>query len=397
MSDAGTSISLSEAARRAGLPQATLEHWVSERVLSVDDGRWTPALAAQARIVARMLDRGYSLRQVRSAVRDGRLAFGSAEDLLPAAERRHTREQVAEEVGIDAELVERVMALLGLPVASTGRFSDADVEVLHRLKRVLDGGFPLIALLQLVRVYAQSMRRIAEAEVRLFHLFVHEPMIEDGVPAPEMAERMGELTRQLLPEIAPVSDYLHGRYLRHYLEQDVIGHMETGLGGDSAVPGEVSMTFGFIDLAGFTRFTQEAGDAEALDYVERFVERVESTLPSEATIVKTIGDEVMVVCPDPLLLIDWAVGFIDLFQERPRPHIGLHYGRAVYRDGDYFGADVNLAHRIAARALAGEVLATSDLLDQTGSPRGLELESLGEVALKGFSEPIELYLARRSA
>ena len=55
---------------------------------------------------------------------------------------------------------------------------------------VLDAGFPLVALLQLVRVYAQSIRKIAEAEVRLFHLYVHEPLIRDGVPALEMAEEM---------------------------------------------------------------------------------------------------------------------------------------------------------------------------------------------------------------
>jgi adenylate cyclase len=389
-------ISLQEAARRSGVDETTLERWAAERVLPLEGGDWTPALAAQARIVARMRERGHGLREIRSAVRDGRLAFGYVEDLLPAAERAYGREQVAERVGLDVELVERVMTLSGLPVASAGRFSDADVEMLERIRRILDGGFPLVALLQLVRVYAQSMRRIAEAEVRLFHLFVHEPLIEEGVPALEIAEHMGELTERLLPEIGPVSDYLHGRYLRHYLEEDVIGHMESGLGGERQVPGEVSMAFGFVDLAGFSSFTQEAGDAEALDYVERFVEGVESTLPSEATIVKTIGDEVMVVCPDAALLTDWAIGFIDLLRERPRPHTGLHYGRAVYRDGDYFGGDVNLAHRIATRALAGEVLVTSALVDQIGSRRGLGFESLGEVALKGFPEPTELFVVRRA-
>ena len=48
---------------------------------------------------------------------------------------------------------------------------------------MLGAGFPLVALLQLVRVYAQSIRKIAEAEVRLFHLYVHEPLIRQGVDA----------------------------------------------------------------------------------------------------------------------------------------------------------------------------------------------------------------------
>ena len=46
---------------------------------------------------------------------------------------------------------------------------------------MLQSGFPLVAFLQLVRVYAQSIRKLADAEVRLFHLYVHEPLIRDGI------------------------------------------------------------------------------------------------------------------------------------------------------------------------------------------------------------------------
>ncbi len=126
------------------------------------------------------------------------------------------------------------------------------------------------------------------------------------------------------------------------------------------------MTLCFIDLTGFTRYTEEEGDEEALDLVERFVETVEATLPPEATVVKTIGDEVMIVSPDPASLTEWAVGFLALFQERPQPRVGIHYGEAVYRDGDYFGTDVNLAHRVVNRALGGEVLVTDRVAESIG-------------------------------
>ena len=72
-------ISLSEAARRSGVSETTLKRWASEKVLDLEQGGWTPAAAAQARVIARMRDRGYNLREIRSAVRDGRLAFGSVE------------------------------------------------------------------------------------------------------------------------------------------------------------------------------------------------------------------------------------------------------------------------------------------------------------------------------
>ena len=85
--------------------------------------------------------------------------------------------------------------------------------------------------------------------------------------------------------------------------------------------------------------------------------------------MKTIGDEVMIVSPDPVTLTEWSVGFLALFGERPQPRVGIHYGRAVYRDGDYFGGDVNLTHRVVARALGGEVMVTRSVADAIGELR----------------------------
>ena len=110
--------------------------------------------------------------------------------------------------------------------------------------------------------------------------------------------------------------------------------------------------------------------------------------------VKTIGDEVMIVSPDPITLTEWAVGFLTLFAERPQPRVGLHWGRAVYRDGDYFGGDVNLAHRIVNRALGGEVLVTAAVADAIGPSGYLEFDPIGEVELPGFPAPVELFVAR---
>jgi adenylate cyclase len=383
-------ISLSEASRRAGVSPGTLKRWARLGVVPVRGEQWTASAAAQARVVARMRERGHSLDSLRQAVRDGRLAFGYAESLLPDADRTYTVAEVAERTGLEDELIERVMTLLGTPTALEGTLTERDAEALEVIADILATGFPLVAVLQLVRVYAKSMRQIADAEIRMFHLYVHEPLIRQGVGALEMAEEMEELAAELMPLTTPLTEYLHGRYRRYFSEQDVVGHMESEFGGRDDL-GRVTMAYCFVDLAGFTRFTEEEGDEEALDLIERFVDSVEATLPGEATVVKTIGDEVMIVSPEAVPLTEWAVGFLGLFQERPQPRVGVHCGDAVYRDGDYFGTQVNLTHRVVARALGGEVMVTRAVADAGADSQYLHFEPIGEVVLKGFPNPIELF------
>jgi adenylate cyclase len=387
-------ISLADASRLAGVSPATLKRWAREGIIPVDDGRWSRASAAQARVVARMRERGYSMEAVKEAARGGRLAFGYAEDLVQVPEATYTQAEAAEKTGLEPELIERLMTLLGTPLGAEGTLNEDDLRAMRHCANVLETGFPLVAFLELVRVYAQSIRRVADAEVRLFHLYVHEPLMQDGVPPLEIAEEMGELAADLLPVTAPLMEYMHKRYLRFYIEQDVVGHMEADVGGGGRGLARLSLTFCFVDLTGFTRYTEEEGDEEALDLIERFVDTVEATLPAEATIVKTIGDEVMIVSPEPATLTEWAVGFLYLFQERPQPRVGIHYGAAVFRDGDYFGGDVNLAHRVVGRALGGEVLVTESVVEAITDPEHLVFEPIGEVDLKGFPKPISLYIAR---
>jgi adenylate cyclase len=392
--DRDNAVTLAEASRIAGVSASTLKRWAEQDLVPVDDGSWTRASAAQARVIARMRERGYSEEAIREAARGGRLAFGYTEDLFEAPEGRYTREEAAERTGLEPELIERLMTLLGTPMGTDGMLNEDDLRAMQHCADVLASGFPLVAFLQLVRVYAQSIRRVADAEVRLFHLYVHEPLMQEQVPPLEIAEEMGDLAADVLPVTAPLMEYMHNRYLRFYIEQDVVGHMEADVAGGGADLARVSMTFCFVDLTGFTRYTEEEGDEEALDLIERFVDTVEATLPSEATMVKTIGDEVMVVSPEPATLTEWAVGFLALFQERPQPRVGLHHGAAVFRDGDYSGGDVNLAHRVVSRALGGEVLVTQALVEGIKESDFLRFDPIGEVVLKGFPEPISLYIAR---
>src|SRR2546421_12635154 len=77
---AGT-ITLAEASRIAGVSPSTLKRWADEGLVPVQDGAWTPASAAQARVIARMRERGFSAHAVRAAARRGPLALAHTEAL----------------------------------------------------------------------------------------------------------------------------------------------------------------------------------------------------------------------------------------------------------------------------------------------------------------------------
>ncbi len=390
-----SSLTTAEVADRSGVTPATLRRWVRAGLIPGADGlSWSAAEAAHARIVARLRERGHSLEQIRAATAEGRLAFGYIEDLLPGTEGRLTVKEAAKDTGLDAALIERIYSAMGFNSGSLELITEDDLQFLRYGAAVLAAGLPLVAFLQLCRVYGQALAQIADAEVRLFHLYVHEPLMRDGRPGLEMAEEMEGLARELMPLASPIMDHVHGRFLQHFVEQDVIGHMEVDLDGGDLDLGRLRVAIAFADLAGYTRLTEEQGEEEAVGAVERFVEAVEHTLPDDARVIKTIGDEAMVVGSDPAALVDWAVGFQLLHSERPLPRIGLHYGATLYRDGDYFGREVNLAARVAARSAGGEVIVTRPVVEAAGSH--LEFERIGEVRLKGFTEPTELFVARQA-
>src|SRR4051794_17299128 len=383
-------MTLAGVARSLSIQPATLRRWVADGIVPLRDGEWTPSALAQARLVARLRARGVPLEQVRRAAKQGRLAYGYLEDLFPEAEREHDLAGASAEIGLEPELIRRIWTAAGFSADSLGHLSQDDLTLLRRFGAVLEAGLPLVAFLQLVRVYGQAMAQIADAEVKLLHLYVHEPMIRDGAPVLDIAEELSDLASELLPLSGPIMDSVHQRLLQHFLEQDVVGHLE--LVADDAALGRMRVAIAFADLAGYTRLTEELGEEEALEIVERFVGLVAETLPEDARVVKTIGDEVMVVGTDAAALADWAVGFQELSVERPRPRIGGHMGSVLYRDGDYYGRAVNLAARVSARATGGEVLVTRAIREVAG--RHLAFRPIGDVKLKGFDEATELFLAR---
>ncbi len=392
MSDAGA-LTLAQVAAHAGVSRETVRRWVQKGLVPGYEGAWTPSAVAYVRVVARLRARGHTLEQIKRASDNGQLAVGPIESLLDTGEGRYTLKEAAREAGLQPEMIERIYSAFGLSSLSWDVVSEEDLQIMKYAAAVLEAGFPPDAYLQLQRVYGQAIAQIADAEVRLFHLHVHEPLMRAGVPGAEIAEAMEGLTRETLPFAAPMMNYLHGRFLAQFVEQDVIGHMEADLAESAPEEGRLRVAIAFADLAGYARLTVERGDEEAVGTVERFVEAVEQTLPTDARVIKTLGDEVMVVGSDPAALTGWAVGLQSAIAAgEPSPRIGIHYGQALYKDGDYYGRDVNQAARVVARAAGGEVLVTRPVVNVAAGGDGLEFDRIGEVGLKGFSEPTELFV-----
>jgi adenylate cyclase len=161
----------------------------------------------------------------------------------------------------------------------------------------------------------------------------------------------------------------------------------------SSASTRIEATFCFVDLAGFTALTEAQGDEDAADVATRFADITRSVLHSRDRLVKTIGDAVLVTTPTPTSGVELVERLLTAVAEEPRfPALraGLHHGEAVQREGDVFGAAVNLAARVAGEAHAGEVLGTEPIA-AAARECGIPVADLGGVLLKNVRGSIELY------
>lgn len=150
---------------------------------------------------------------------------------------------------------------------------------------------------------------------------------------------------------------------------------------------QISHTFMFADLTGFTEFTERYGDERAADLALGFHRWVSELCRRHGIdLVKGIGDAVMVHATDAgaalalarhLLLAGEASGF-------PPIRIGMDAGPAVERAGDWFGSAVNTAARLAGLAAGGQLLMSERIRRDAEDLAGARLGEHGRRALKGL-------------
>jgi adenylate cyclase len=159
-----------------------------------------------------------------------------------------------------------------------------------------------------------------------------------------------------------------------------------------------SQTFLFADLASYTVLTEVHGDEEAARIVEAYCDDLRQLLSEHhGHEVKTIGDAMLVRVPDAdqavLLGTRAALELGGAAHGSPSVRVGMHFGTAIEKSGDYFGHTVNVAARVSAIAGAGEVLVTDDVVRAAGAVESVQFIERGRHVLKGIEEPVLIHLA----
>ena len=385
----------------ADVDELTLERLVGAGVLERRDGD-EPFVAGDVyriRLVLACEDAGMPAEAIGKAIADGRLSLGFMD--LPhyrwTGFSSLTYRQVAEEFGLPLDLVLETVRSMG----SIGRSADDRVrEDELELVQLTRLGATMVdpdALVRTSRVYAQALQRITDAEEALFERYVLGAFLRQGLSfrqAVDAANAFGAETTALQERVLLTA---YRRQQERQWTEFTVEAVESVLDEMGAIDrAERPPAFSFVDLAGYTRLTEERGDAESARVAVELASMVDAVATSaRGRTVKWLGDGVMVRFRDPS---DAVGATLDIVGRAPAiglpAHAGVSAGPVVFQDGDYFGRTVNLAARVAAVAPPGETYVT-DLVVRTAS--GFGFHEVGALDLKGFTDRVTLFAASRDA
>jgi adenylate cyclase len=395
--------SRAETAVRAGVELEYVDRLVELGILTPAEGdRFTAGDARRAGTIRNLENAGIPLDGLADALRRGSLSLAFMDS--PVYERRfapytgETFGQLSGRTGLPVELLMLIREAMGSAQARPDDLVREDELVIVPYVQIqLDAGVRPIAIERLLRVLGDSYRRMAEAEADWWRTEVSDPRIAAGespeaVADSEFSERLTALADETMQAI------WHGQQA-HAWTGNIIGGFESLLAREglySRIERVPAMCF--LDITGYTRLTQERGDAAAADLATQLSRLVERTSMAHAgRAVKWLGDGVMFYFREPGLGVEAALQMVDGVAEAglPPAHVGLHAGPVIFQEGDYYGQTVNVASRIAEYARPGEVLVSRAVVDASGAAAAVAFREIGPVELKGVAGAMELYGAHR--
>lgn len=356
------------------------------------DGLEGRARAERAELVAWLVERGFTVEQIRGAfapmLLPGRRVLGDDGTYMSARE-------ISEKYNIDLEVLQRMQRAVGLTTVDDPDARvhlRADAEAAARVQPFIDAGVDPEQLVGVVRVLADGLSHAAEA-MRYTALAL---VLQPDATELEMAKASEAMVSQFVPMLGPMIRDMMFLQLRHAIETEAVNASERAAG--STLPGAREVTIAFADLVGFTRL----GEAVPPEDLERLASGL-ADLAHEAVVppvklIKSIGDAVMLMCPNPEPLLEVMLNLVAAAEdsELPQLRVGLASGSAVSRAGDWFGSPVNVASRITGAARPGAVLVAESTREAIGDDDRFVWSYAGARHLKGVRGETKLFRARRA-
>jgi adenylate cyclase len=390
----------------AGVPEAEIGRMIDAGVLVPRDGP-APFLARDVhrlRLAVACERAGLPLDGIAAAIRAGRLSFAFL-DAAPyqrwAVPSARTYRQVAADTGVPLELLRRSLEAMGFAWTSAEEpIREDELETVPLVQLAFASGLLDQAWMTRVgRAYAEGLRLAARVENEAYRARFEGPVLDAGLGQRRAMELASELAGQFLPLVDRTIMGIFRRQQELVWTEHQVLNIEAALeeAGAIARPERVPAMC-FLDLAGYTRLTEEQGDQAAAELAGSLAVLVErSSRAHGGTPVKWLGDGVMLHFRDPPGAVEAALAMVGEVPQAglPPAHVGVAAGPVVVQGGDYFGRTVNLASRVAGRAHAGQVLVTAGVAEAP-APDGVSYADLGDLQLKGFSAPVHVLEARRA-
>ncbi len=357
------------------------------------DGLEGEAREHRAELLRRLIADGVTLPELRTAHEEGLLIFLLAERIV-AGGRTRTADELSAETGLPTDVVLSTRRSMGLPTPAreAPAFNDADAELARIAVEFAGLGVTPEQQQAVARVLGRGLSRAAE----VMRATVLELALEPGASEVELAERYAERVASFMPYLGPMVENMLALHLQNMVRTEAISATERAEG---SLRGARDVVVGFADLVGFTRLGEEVPPEELGDVADRLVRLAGEVVEPPVRLVKTIGDAVMLVSPEPAPLVHTALGLVDASGRQgerfPQLRVGIASGPAMSHMGDWFGRPVNIASRVTGIARADSVLATREVRD--AASEAYRWSPAGARSLKGVDGPVRLYRARRLA
>ena len=357
------------------------------------DGLEGEARAERAELIAWLLQRGFGAEQLRGAfapmLLPVRRMLGDDGTFVSARE-------ICETHHIDLDLLQRLQRAVGLSRVDDPDAREhlrADGEVAGRAQEFIDAGIDPDQLVSVVRILADGLSHAAEVMRYAALAAVLRPRATEL----EIAQGLEALMSRAGSLLGPMVRDMLFLQLRHMMETEAVNATERAEG--SALPGAREVTVAFADLVGFTRLGEAVPPEDLGGLASRLADLAHGLAVSPVRLIKTIGDAVMLVSPDPVPLLDAMLNLVQAADDSdlPQLRVGIASGAAVSRAGDWFGSPVNLASRLSDVARPSAVLVAESTREAIGDDERFVWSFAGARRLKGFRSDIKLYRARRAA